>query len=497
MNWNHKLTTAQRELLAAMGYDYLPADHNPVTRALETGDFLERYGHIKLTGNRTQMSRLAVVCQMEVYDSERGPEGDGKQKGLRRQWYSWYKTRFAQPYHKQIGGGPEFNGTGWAGRMSQTYGWLVDNADVTYRDLWVDDASRMMESTLGYSGKQYRRALELYAEHTPPLHQKLISGLNIIIAVEKDSLYADFRAAAYALGASVLVSGKGKMSKAATERFLRNHFDWTGYTDRLPLIVLHISDHDYDGEQVIGPTFAEQARRYVKNVYEARVGIDPSQVEDWQDNWYEVKTGNSAYIKWAEDKALFWAGCESCGHEWAGRGVEPECPECGRWAELDTSYDQPHGFEVEALPTRAYYTLMVKALLSLMPLDWLVDKLRDECKADEHAAARNIQAGVLEKNTDYQTLLEEFDRLKEIKGAFERKVQDELADLGAPLVENWHDDGDDPTPEHFEQHVKGADAWTGPWRPFDQGDRTQALIEHLRKEEAALIADFENESLDW
>lgn len=505
MNWNNKIGTAQRELLTAMGYDCLPSDHNPITYALKSNNFLDQYGHLRIARNRTQMSRLAVICQMEVYDRERGPDGDGQQKGLRRQWYSWYKTRFAQPYHKELNEHAEpakrseFNGTGWAGRMSQTYGWLVDNLDVTYRDLWVDDASRMMERTLGYSGEQYRKALELYAEHTPPLHQKLFKNFNIIIAVEKDSLYADFRTAAYALGASVLVSGKGKMSKAATERFLRNYFDWTEYTDLLPLIILHVSDHDYDGEQVIGPTFAEQARRYVKNVYEARVGIDPSQVGNWQDDWYEVKTGNSAYIQWAENKGLFLATCLDCSHAWATQSADTTtCPECNQFAEtIDISCDQPHGFEVEALPTRTYYALMVKALLSLLPFDWLVGKLRDECKADGRAAARGIQESILGKNDDYQALLKEFNRLEKIKAAFEQKTLDKLVGLGEPLIDNWRDDDDDPRPEHFQLHVKGSDTWTGPWRPFSQGDRTAKLVGYLRKREGALIADFENESLDW
>lgn len=500
MNWTCKISDAQQELLDNLrAYGDISADRNPITNALKSGDFLERYGHLKIARNRTQMSRLAVICQMEVYDRESGPDGDGQRKGLRRQWYTWYKTRFAQPYHKEIAPGKEFNGTGWAGRMSQTYGWLVDNLDVTYRDLWVDDASRMMERTLGYSGEQYRKALELYAEHTPPLHQKLFENFHIIVAVEKDSLYADFRAAARALGASVLVSGKGKMSKAATERFLRNHFGWTEYTDNLPLIFLHISDHDYDGEQVIGPTFAEQARRYVKNVYEARVGIDPSQVENWQDDWYEVKTGNSAYIRWAESKGLFLATCLDCSHAWATQSADTTtCPECDQFAEkIDISYDQPHGFEVEALPTRVYYALMVKALLSLLPFDWLVGKLRDACKADEGTAARNIQAGILEKNKDYQNLLAEFNRLEEIKAAFENKIVDELSGLGAPLVENWRNDDDDPKPQHFQLHVKGSDTRTGPWRPFSQGDRTAKLVGYLRKREAAAIAGFENESLDW
>jgi len=478
MNWDNKVSTKQRELLTALGYDWLPTDHNPITKALESGDFLERYEHLKIARNRTQISQLAVICQMNVYDQERGPDGDGERKGLRRQWYSWYKTRFAQAYHKEIDPDSEFNGTGWAGRMSQTYGWLVDNLDVTYKDLWVDDASRMMERW----------------------YERLFQSCNIIVAVEKDSLFSDFKAAAHALGAVSLLSGKGKTSKAATEKQLREHFGWDTHYDPFtaddPLIVLHISDHDYDGEQVIGPTFAEQARRYTPHILEARVGVKPDHVTDWQDNWYEVKVNNSGYIQWSKEKALFWAECD-CGYGWAAQGIDMYCPECNAFVALDIEQHQPHGFEVESLPTRAYYTLLVQALLEVLPFEYIISKLRDECKADEHTAARDIQAGILEKNAAYQALLEEFDRLEEIKDAFEQKILGELANIGAPLVENWRNDGDDPTPEHFERHVKSAQNYTGPWRPFSQRDRTQKLIEHLQNQETILINDFENESLDW
>ena len=479
MNWYNKLGGFGKKLLGELGYDYLPTDHNPITRALEEGDFLTRYAYIKGVENRTRMSRLAVICQMAVYDNGRGPDGDGKQKGLRRQWYSWFKTRFAQPYHNQVDAGTEFNGTGWAGRMSQTYGWLVDNANVTYRDLWVDDASRMMERW----------------------HARLFAECNIIVAVEKDSLFSDFKAAAHALGAVSLLSGKGKTSKAATEKQLREHFGWDAHYDPFTaddqLIILHISDHDYDGEQVIGPTFAEQARRYTSHILEARVGIKPESVDDWQANWYEVKTNNSGYISWSEEKALFWAVCDFCGHEWAAQGVNLTCSECGGIVTLDVDDWQPHGFEVESLPTRAYYTLLVRALLEVLPFEYVVSKLRDECKADAYSAADYIQASILEKNADYQALLEEFARLEDIKDAFERKVKDTLSELGEPHIEDWRDDGDDPEPRDFEQHVYKAQDWTGPWRPFSDRDRTAKLVEYLRDEQADIITDFENESLDW
>jgi hypothetical protein len=478
MNWEHKLTSSQKKVLYELGYHRLPDDHNPITRALENGEFMELCDHLDIARNRTRMSRLAVICQMAVYDQQRGPDSDGR-KGLRRQWYSWFKTRFAQPYHNLVDPDKEFDGTLWAGRMSQTYGWLVDNANVTYRDLWVDDASRMMERW----------------------HERLFYGCNIVVAVEKDSLFADFKAAAHALGAVSLLSGKGKSSKAATEKMLREHFGWCDhdevFTAGEPLIVLHITDHDYDGERVIGPTFAEQARRYTSHILEARVGIKPESVDDWQANWYEVKTNNSGYISWSEEKALFMAHCDFCGHSWGAQGVSVICPDCNSPVRLDLADCQPYGFEVEALPTRTYYALLVRALLEVLSFDYIVAKLRDECQANANWAAEQIKDDILAENDSYQALLKEFERLEEIKGEFEQHIQDELEALGAPHIDDWRDDGDDPKPTDFERHVKGAQSYTAPWRPFSVRDRTAKLVEYLRKNEDNLISDLESEALDW
>lgn len=485
MNWSSKLDNFGREILAAMGYDpdWLPTDHNPITRALVQGDFVERYQHITWF-NRTSLSKVATVCQMAVYDAQDGPESDGKPKALRRHWYAWYKAHFAQPLHAQIDPDTEFDGTLWAGRLSQIYGYFVDEMDVTYRQLWVDDASRMME-----------RWWEV-----------LFENCNIVVAVEKDSLYADFQAAAHALGARSLLSGKGKNSKAATEKLLREHFGWRDGHDPFsqdePLIILHISDHDCDGEAIIGPTFAEQARRYTSYILEARAGIKPEQVNDWPASWYEVKVTNSGYLGWAKEKALFMAECATCGHRWPMQGASAECPSC--WSDVILTIkagrviqNQPYGFEVEALPTRDYYSLLVDALLSALPFDYIVERLRDECYANDSEAARAIADDVMANNETYQALLREFDRLEEIKAEFEGRVCDTLRELGAPHIHDWRDDDDDPAPRDYQEHVFRANDWTGPWRPFNTEARTAKLIEFLQENESDTIASFENERINW
>lgn len=491
MNWEDKLDDFGRNVLAFLGenpYD-LPTEYNPITRALkENPNLIEELG-IELWFQkgkcRLAFSKVATICQMKVYDAANGPEGDSKRKGLRRQWYAWYKTDFAQSLSNQLEES-EFNGTLWAGRMSQTYGWFVDNSGVTYRDLWVDDASRMLQSW----------------------YEVLFRGCNIVLAVEKDSLFADFKAAASALGAKSLVSGKGKQSKAATEKVLREHFGWSEhynpFTSEDPLIVLHISDHDFDGESVIGPTFGFQPKRYTPHVLEARVGIKPKSInkDQWRDKWYSVKTTNDGYIKWSEKKALFLAECTNCSHKWPTQNNLAACPECSQQSVLTIKIgkeivNQPYGFEVEAMPTRFYYRLIVTALLEVLPFEYIIKKLREECIADIYQTADTVCNAICENNADYQKILKEFERLEVIKLQFEDKVKNQVAEWGSPHISDWREDDDDPAPEQYANYVEQAGEYSGPWRPFDKADRTGKLIKFLKIEYAQNIKEFEQETIEF
>jgi len=496
MDWAALLSEFGVRLLDRLGinvrWDSLPTDSNPITDALAEGDFVERFG--EMDGfSRASVSKVATVCQMAVFDATGGPEGDGQPKALRRHWYQWYKTKFAQPFAQQLGdvtrnaqGVLEMKDLAWTGRLSQTYAWFVDNTDATYRDLWVEDASRMMAST----------------------YEALFEGCHIIVAVEKDSLFADFKGPAAALGARAVYSGKGKSSKAAIEKLLRDYFDWGSdwgvvkFGPDTPLIILHISDHDFDGEAVIGPTFGDQARRYTPHILEARVGIKPENVleagREWADAWYQVKVSNKGYQKWAAAKALFAAQCSECGKTWAVEGIANipmmvegatleeaahRCPECGGAAlEMRLGRDTAHGFEVEALTTRDYRALLVKALLEVLPFSYIVQRLREDCKADAYQAAEATTVTILEDNESYQALTAEIDRLSGIEAAFKSQVQDELYRIGAPHVSDWEDDDDDPEPDDFVRHVERAGSYGTPWRPFDKADRTKSLSEWLEEE---------------
>jgi len=496
MQWTEFLDEFGIAFLQRGGYSTyrLPQDYNPVAEMLQNPDFMDKYS--LMDGfSRVAVCRVAVVCQMVIYDAVGGPEQDHEPKGLRRHWYQYFKGTIAQPLaihfgdtkRNEITGVETINDTAWAQRLSQVYAALVDTQQVTYKDLWVKDASRMMQKW----------------------YDALFKGCHIMVAVEKDSLHEDMFAAAHAIGAKVLVSGKGKMSRAATEKALREAFDWGNeyaenpdpFSYDTPLIVLSLSDFDYDGEEVIGPTFGNQCVRYTgPHVLEARIGIEPFQVQNagqtWDGAWYQVKVSNRAYVRWSERKALFTARCDSCDHTWAVVGINDTdydlphaCPMCGGEAlPLTIGEDVAHGFEVEALTTYAYRAMMVDALLSVLDFQEIVWKLRKECTADAWNAANTLVNEVCAENDDYQNILKQFKVLQGMKDAFEYTLNDVLYKIAEGHTTDFEDLEDDPTVDEFKEHVDQAHQGTGPWRPFDRGVRTKALEAWMRDEDADTMA---------
>lgn len=503
-NWPEYLESFGHMLLNALNIDpyNLPTDHNPICEAIKNhnpimDDLIQKIANKERGFSRTSLAKLATLCQMVIFDQEGGPEGDYQPKGLRRHWYAWFKVNFAQPFADSLGdyeinseGVREYDDRKWAGLLSTTYSWYVDHG-LTYRDLWVEDASRMIEET----------------------EMRLFKGSNILICVEKDSLLSDFLAPARAIGARAVYSGKGKSSRAAIEKLLRDVFGWRQPNERNglyndpfeenPLVILHISDHDYDGEQVIGPTFGDQARRYTSNIYEARIGIMPHQVQDAGYNlnkkWYSVKVGNSGYVKWAKQKALFAAECLDCNVYFSVLGIDQEnaqtCPQCGgQHKEISIKQNTPHGFEVEAMKTRDYYSLIVDALLQVLPFAYIISKLRDDCQADAFDAAGIVVDTVLNDNDDYQDLLEEIKRLEEIQANFRDEIFNQFYDLGFPHISDWRKLEDDPTILEFRKHAKNRQST---WRPFSSHKRTLKLVEWLQDEAADDLDELKGQSIEW
>ena len=87
-----------------MGHDpdHLPRGVNVITDALRNDPAFVAT-HEGLDGFcRSGLAKVATICQMIVYDHKRGPDGDGPPKMIRRHWYAWFKTQFAQPFADQL-----------------------------------------------------------------------------------------------------------------------------------------------------------------------------------------------------------------------------------------------------------------------------------------------------------------------------------------------------------------------------------------------------------
>jgi hypothetical protein len=500
IDWLSLMDGYGRNLLFALGIDKsillneinVQGFNNPLVYRLQQ-DPIAFVRACKEAGNGTEnmdgVSRAVVLTQMVYYDRNNGPEGDGKEKALRRHWYAYFK-QFSQMFAFALGktrkndqGLDEMVDVQWSGRLSKVYAGFVDSGAVTYKNLWIEDASRMMNVFGTYD--------------------TLFPGFQLIIAVEKDSLFSDFVSASKALGALGIISGKGKNSKAAAELMLRKlgwKKDWNPL-DNYETLVIHLSDHDFDGEGVIGPTFGEQMRRYLNNIEEARIGVKPEQVESATGNaWdasYQVKVSNKGYRDWANEKALFWATCDQCGHEQYVIGCDEngasqeECANCGSFElnVIDSSYDEPHGFEVESLRSSDYYRAMVDAVLDLHDFQDIVEQLRSNCKPNLWSIIEQIKDEKLKEIPRYQKLSQAIDLLtaaqQELEHNFDAVLQDYVND-----AINEHNDSlwalqDDPTVDDLKDYVveQARSGYGAVWRPFSSAIRERYILDRLEENE--------------
>lgn len=409
-------------VLALLNLDSLPDDYNPVTRALKENpaDFVAGVKAIK-KACRDDLARLAILAQTKVFDWENGPDQDGERKGLRRHWYAWYKGDLAQPLSEALGEDIQDKNwqTNWVGRQSTVCKNLVFDEGLTYHQLWIKDSDRMMATQ----------------------NKPLFSGCHIILVVEKNSLFDDFQRVCKRLGAKALYSSKGKSSCAAIEKILRDGWYWDTWHDPFsadnPLYIIHLSDYDYDGHAVIGPTVGEQCRRYTPHTREARIGINPEQVTEagyeLADKWYQISTGHQAAKDWAETMAL----------------------------------EKKYGFEIEALRTPTYYPLLVKALLSILDFDYVVERLREDCRPNVWWATDLAKLEILSRDDEYQHLKSQLD-------AYEQMVDSEIERLADELADDVEPPEGEPTELEYISWVENTYQDT-PWRPFSEDAQTNAL----------------------
>jgi hypothetical protein len=276
--------------------------------------------------------------------------------------------------------------------------------------------------------------------------------------------------------------------------------------------IIHVSDHDYDGEQVIGPTFAEQVKRYTPWVKEARVGVKPEDLTekgyDLANQMYSVKLTNNGYKKWARRQALFLAECLHCGHTILTKGTVDDREWGTEWPESCTECSGPlatitvegadasiaYGLEVEAMTVADYRDLLVWSLLTILDFGHIVLRLREETHAYDQLAAEQVRDTMLRDNASYQELLLDFEELERKKKRFEIAIMKDLWPVAQAQATAYWWQGDDPTEDDYVRHVERLE-W-GPWRPFSADARTELLVEDMQEGLADLLYDWSQEDLD-
>lgn len=463
-------------------------NENPINQIVKSDDLWELYQERCGQQNGTSMLRSQIICQQAMWhhgNRGTGPEGDGLPKTLRKLWYAGHKDAI-QHISKRLGvwrDGDQMNDTGANGAMCGTYQeFVVDRATVTYLDMFAKDGSRQFEQI--------------------PSYQRLPSPLsNIVFCIEKDAAYEDCMRIAKALGARVALSGGGKMSRAGTERMIReclSHYFETptpgdSVTEKDPLYVLVISDWDYDGEAVIAPTFVNQMERYIDPdlIKWCRVGIKPGQVEDAgydvSETAYMVKAHvNSAYSRWCRENGVFvyedrtyynldelWADLPDWQQdEWLDvmlgaleqkegkrdrKAIEKEYGYIPADYQVLAQYHAPlvalykHiaplGYELDAIRRTEYADIIIEGLLTMVDWDTYLEALSQKAWADPQEVIAALQRKVLNTNADYSDLT---DHIRELESWFEGKVADlrgtaedfenHVRRTIEPLVESWKDD---------------------------------------------------------
>lgn len=405
----------------------------------------------------TFWARAQVICQQVLwhhgnYGSERGPEGDNVAKTLRKLWYAGHKAAFQQISNRtgawRLSEGV-INDKSANQALSVICGEYVDTGKVTYLDLFCEDGSRSF-----YYNSYY---------HLPDPYA------NILICVEKDAAYADMVSVGKALGAKCVVSGGGKMGKAATEKILRTCFSYYFETNTPgdvvtsgnELYIIVISDWDYDGEQVIAPTFVQQIYRYIPNhlVKWTRVGVRPEHLERFGRDVvadpsvsYEAKNStNGGYSNWCAEKACyifdgqlfnglseimshdeyaFGLALENAGidqdlvfpqydndeaydlrdeiDEWYwndAQGLHPRLRKLDH-KQLVALYEHfiPLGFELDALRRVEYAEIMAEGFAELVDLDDLLDYLSEEEAPNVDSVADELTNHIVRNNASYDEI---------------------------------------------------------------------------------------------
>lgn len=231
---------------------------------------------------------------------------------LRSLWYSFIKPTLDRL--GQLTDNDEKTIDGWDSNLSRYLSELVKDGKLTYADLHILDESRSRDVKPYYSFSPCR---------------------NIVIAVEKDTVYKFVQDIGNLLGCSCY-SGKGFSSLGAMESLIR---DVRNHSDKPPDVIriLILSDYDPAGLEIAG-TIEDQARIMVKalgmecDVICERIGIVPDQLteEELKNNWYSPKGDMEKWLK------------ETGGINGQPKGLELDALSPDRIREIFAKSKKPH-----------------------------------------------------------------------------------------------------------------------------------------------------------
>jgi hypothetical protein len=275
-------------------------------------------------------------------------------RSLRELWYSTVKPTLDKLGLLSDDDQTEEGLTKWDATLSKYVAELVRGGYLTYQDLRITDTSRQKENPADY----YRTVdVGVFG------YQLTVSPYsNIVIVVEKDTVYQVVRDLAQLFGCSC-ISAKGQSAFAAAEYLLRGMRG-----DFSTVYVVAFTDYDPAGfiiADAIGKQIADMAKALGKDykVKSRRIGLLPSQLDEntCESNMYSPKGANGHPQKAVETMFDNWFDSTN--------GV----------------FGKRKGLETEALPREDLRRIFVDELLGLGIIDTtLYEKFVKKSFCDNH-----------------------------------------------------------------------------------------------------------------
>ena len=240
-------------------------------------------------------------------------------RSLRELWYSFIKPTLDKLGMLTEEDSTEEGLTMWDATLSKYCAELVKDGLLTYKDLHIEDTSRQKKLPAEY----YRNPVV----STYGYQISVAENPNIIVVVEKDSVYSVVSSMAALLGITC-ISAKGQPAFAAIEYLVRSIFRRDNYDN---LYIFSFTDYDPAGAYIANAV-ADQCRAMCDTlghehvqISQERLGLNPTQLSDNEihSNKYTPKGANGHRSKGVETMFEKWYELTN-GIEGERKGLETE-----------------------------------------------------------------------------------------------------------------------------------------------------------------------------